>query len=244
MDAMMMLVPLAHSESGRKDFLLRKLPVNYLCYYLADWIGIVPRPQDRASANVVRCLKDKPVEEQAALKVGNTTIHLDPLNTSEFLPRLWGALGDYLGNIFDSQAAIIPVPDSLGRQDALPIYRTYRYAQAIAAGSSGKLVAHDSLRWKQNVPDAPTRVANRHPETRYNNLVVTSLPKLPIVLFDDTLTSGSSLIAAHWRLAEAGNAPARALVIARRTNIPQADMFKGGEYELNIWHLGQIRTQQ
>jgi orotate phosphoribosyltransferase len=56
-------------------------------------------------------------------------------------------------------------------------------------------------------------------------MVVIDCPEIPIVLFDDVITSGSSFIAACWRLQEGGNSPAEGLAIARRTVNQEPKMF-------------------
>jgi adenine/guanine phosphoribosyltransferase-like PRPP-binding protein len=59
-------------------------------------------------------------------------------------------------------------------------------------------------------------------------------PATPVILFDDFFTSGASLIAAYWRLDEAGVAPTRAFVIGRQTRVQEPKMLEWGTEDLPI----------
>jgi hypothetical protein len=209
------------------------MQVRHFCYCLTDWSGITPRQQDYDSTNMVKCLKGTTISGVASLKVGGVNLRLDENNRQDFLTHLWKAVGQSLERAVKSQVAIVPIPNSAGIVGAPASYRTFRYAQAIAASSSGKLIAVDGLRWKVGAEPAYKRKGLRTPEMRYDNLIVIECPKVPVILFDDTITSGSSFVAAYWRLDEAGNAPQGGYVIARRTTIQEPDMFKNEERELD-----------
>jgi orotate phosphoribosyltransferase len=127
----------------------------------------------------------------------------------------------------------VPIPNRTAVVGAKEIYRTLSYARAIAAASKGKL-AVDALRWKLDLPAAHSQKGVRAPEPRYENLSVANCPQLPILLFDDVITSGSSFVAACWRLEEAGNKPLQGLAIARRTAHQETKMFGLEERDLEI----------
>jgi hypothetical protein len=209
--------------------------VQHFCYYLTDWPA-ERRQQDYDSNKVVKCLKDETFKGYANLTVGGSNIRVDNSNKAEFRRRLWEAVGKSMGAALKEQTAIVPVPNSLAIIGSPPNYRTLGYAQAIAAASGGKVVAVDALRWKKVEPAAHKQPGFRTPEPRYENMTVIECPKLPVILFDDVITSGSTFIASFWRLDEAGNAPKEGFVAARSTKIQEPKMFVSEVRELEIPH--------
>jgi hypothetical protein len=208
--------------------------VRHFCYYLTDWGGITPRQEDWDSNKLVKCLKDEAIKGYINLNVGGENMRVDNNSKQEFLHRLWAAVGQSMGDAFPEQTAIVPIPNSAAIVGSPADYRTLRYAQAIAAASSGKVIAVDALRWKVCAEAAHRQKGFRTPERRYDNLVATACPAIPIILFDDVITSGSSFVAANWRLDEAGNAPKEGFVAARSTSIQEPKMFVSESRDLII----------
>ncbi len=208
--------------------------VQHLCYYLTDWNGITARREDWDTNKVVKCLKGDPIKGYSDISIGGLTFRLEDRSKEEFLLRLWDELGKGYAADLKETTAIVPIPNSTGIIGAPANYRTLLYAQAMAAASCGKLVAVDSLRWKKAVPAAHRQGGHRTPEPRYDNLQVIQKPNYPVILFDDVVTSGSSFVAAVWRLSEVGSEPKEGLVVARRTPIQQPNMFEVKQEELPI----------
>lgn len=198
--------------------------VRHFCYYLTDWSGITPRPEDWATNKIAKCVQGQPIEGYVDVRVGGSDLRVDNDNKSEFLRRLWIAVGQSLAATLTTHRAIVPIPNGSAIISSSGVYRTLQYAQAIAAASSGKMIALDALRWKAPAEAGYKKKGLRTPESRYDNLTVIKCPKIPIILFDDVLTSGSCFIAANWRLSEAGNFPAEGFVVARRTAIQEPKM--------------------
>jgi len=207
--------------------------VQHLCYYLTDWNGITPRQEDWTSNKVVKCLKGELIKGFAQIDVAGVLFRLEEGSKQEFLTHLWSALGRTF-NSPNASTAIIPIPNSAGVVGAPANYKTLLYAQQIAAASSGKLVALDALRWRAATGAVHKQGGVRSPEKRFDNLTVIQAPDRPAILFDDFITSGSSLIAAVWRLSEVGCTPTGGLAVARRTPVQQPKMFGFQEQELEI----------
>ena len=208
--------------------------VQHFCYYLTAWSGITPRQEDWNSNKIVKCIKDEPIKGYVDVNVGGSNIRVDNNNKPEFIRRLCLSLGQSMATELKGQTAIVPIPNSSAVVGSAAVYRTLGYAKAIAAASSGRVVAVDALRWKQATEAAHKQKGFRTPERRYDNLEVIECPKLPIILFDDVITSGSSFIAANWRLSEAGNTPIEGVVIARATGVQEPKMFVGESRDLAI----------
>jgi predicted amidophosphoribosyltransferase len=176
-------------------------------------------------------LKGEPIKGYAQISIGGVAFRLEDSNKQEFLTRLWGAMGRGFATN-QEPAAIVPIPNSAGIVGAPASYRTLLYAQEIAANSGGKLVAVDALRWKNAAGAVHKQAGFRSPGPRFENLTVIQKPDRPVVLFDDVITSGSSFIAAVWRLSEVESTPIEGVVIARRPPTQQPKMFESKQEEL------------
>jgi hypothetical protein len=207
--------------------------VQHLCYYLTDWNGITARQEDWTSNKIVKCLKGEPIKGFANVSISGVPIRLEERSRQEFLAHLWSALGRVFASA-NSSTAIIPIPNSAGVVGSTANYKTLVYAQEIAAASGGKLVAVDALRWKTSTGAVHKQAGARSAERRFDNLEVIQKPDGSAILFDDFITSGSSFIAAVWRLSEVGCVPGSGLAVARRTPIQQPQMFGFQQQELEI----------
>lgn len=209
--------------------------VHHVCYYLTDWNGIKPRQEDYDTSKIVKCLKGDAVKGYFDITVNKVRLHVEEANKNQFLAQLWIGFGKLLADRLTSPAALVPVPNHDAIVGFAGTYRTLTYARAIAAASVGKVQAYDLLRWADADAAAHTRKGARYPLQRYENMrVVGEVPKIPIILFDDVITSGSSFIGAYWRLQEAGNAPIEGLVVARRTVIQEEKMVGTEQRDLEI----------
>jgi len=209
--------------------------VRHFCFYLTDWNGIEPRQEDYDTNKVVKALKGEQVKGYADILMGGANFRLEEKSRQEFLERLWSGLGKVFGAHLTTETALIPIPNSDATVGGPATYRTLEYARGLAASSSGKLRAVDALRWRAHEEPLHKQGGGfRDPMPRYNNLEVIERPSIPIILFDDVTTSGSTFIAACWRLEEAGNRPQEGLVIARATGVQESKMFGTAQRDLEI----------
>lgn len=208
--------------------------VDHLVYYLIHQDGMNWRDQDYAANKIVKCVKNEPFKGTFHLNVANSVRSFSFQNRADFLSLLWPHLAETIVGKLGGGAALVPIPNSDAIVDQPNEYKTLQYARAIAGHSKGQLVTVDAFRWRE--PQEPQhRVSGRRtPEQRFVNLCLREAPKGPIVLFDDFITSGSSLIAAHWRLADVHIAPTRAFVIGRRTEVQQEKMTGWVSEDLDI----------
>jgi hypothetical protein len=118
----------------------------------------------------VKCLKNEAIKGYFNITIGGVTFRLTDENKSEFLKQLWIGVGEFLNGQLTEQTAIVPIPNSSGIVEAPPTYRTLVFANAIAAASSGKLIAIDALRWKTAAAAVHKQGRFRAPEPRYDTL--------------------------------------------------------------------------
>jgi predicted amidophosphoribosyltransferase len=110
----------------------------------------------------------------------------------------------------DGPATIIPIPNSHVTSPTTPDFRTLGLAQAVAAESRGTLCAVPALVFAE--PQIKSHEGGPRNARHFENVyrVVADVDG-NIILLDDVCTSGSHMIAAHWKLHEP---PRRAVVLA------------------------------
>lgn len=208
--------------------------VDRLCYYLIHQPGMTWRDDDYRANKVVKSVKNEQFNGSFHVKISGVQRTFNYSSRANFLKILWPHMAKSILPKINGSANIVPVPNSGAIVGSQEEYKTLTYAKAIAAASNGKLTAVDALRWKKAQDPQHKGKGRRDPALRFGNLQLIKKPSAPVILFDDFLTSGASLIASYWRLDEAGVAPSRAFVIGRQTNTQEPKMLTWGSEELPI----------
>jgi adenine/guanine phosphoribosyltransferase-like PRPP-binding protein len=209
--------------------------VDHLVYYLIHQEGMQWRDQDWRALGVVKCVKNEPYKGTFEVNLGGEKGTYSLATRDQFLRALWPHMAQRISaKLGGIQATIVPIPNSAATKISATEYQTLNYARAIAASSGGKLTAMDALRWETEQEPQHRKSGRRDPEVRYNNMTVIAQPKEPVILFDDFITSGASLIAGVWRLREKGVEPERAFVIGRNTHVQEEHMTRWGSEDLPI----------
>lgn len=134
---------------------------------------------------------------------------------AEFFDVIWEIMAIKAVEVVHGEFDIVPIPGhavtGIGSSD----FSNMTYAEAIAAKTDGAGRAVHCLHWE--AVQEPQRGTSRHRRwrERYERLRVGLTPVRPVVLFDDVLTSGSTLIAAKKRLEDAGVQVVGALVLTK-----------------------------
>jgi hypothetical protein len=210
--------------------------VDRLVYYLIHEEGMNWREDDYRANKVVKCVKNENFNGTFYVKIAGQKRTFNHSSRGEFLKVLWPHMAKNVITKMkiEGTVSIVPVPNSSATVASKDEYKTLKYARAIAASSGGKLTAVDALRWKTAQTPQHKGRGRRDPAVRFQNLQRIATPTTPVILFDDFLTSGASLIASFWRLEEAGATPTRAFVIGRQTHIQEPKMLEWGSEDLEI----------
>jgi hypothetical protein len=209
--------------------------VDHVVYYLIHHEGLQWRGQDYKARGIVKCVKDEHFKGNFEARLSGKVGRYDFASRAAFLNNLWPHMAGRISTVLEKQpAVIVPIPNSNAVVGSRGGYKTLTYAQEIAKHSNGKLTAVDALRWKTAQEPQHKQAGKRDPEPRYLNLQVVKVPDQPVVLFDDFFTSGSSLIAACWRLRNVDREPMRAFVIGRNTDEQKEQMTAWGSEELEV----------
>lgn len=168
---------------------------------------------DHDARKVVKAVKKENFQGYVELRVGKDLLRFTQDNRQELVRVVCSDLGAKLTELCKDTFAIVPVPNREGVIGADEKYQTLRLAELIA--KRAKAEAADSVRWREVRPKRHVAGGWRDPQVEYENLAVVELPRKPIVLFDDFLTSGSQLLATKRRLDEAGADVLFAITVGR-----------------------------
>lgn len=209
--------------------------VDHLVYYLIHQEGMNWRDQDYKAHHVVKCVKDEHFKGSFTVRLKGQERTFNYATRAEFRGALWSHMANKICELVgNKRTSIVPVPNSVAVISASDDYNTLQYARAIAKHSNGCLTAVDALRWR-SAQDPQHKVSGRRdPEVRFSNLKLVDTPSAPVILFDDFITSGASLIASYWRLEEVDRTPRRAFVIGRRTDVQHKRMTAWSSEDLQI----------
>lgn len=100
--------------------------------------------------------------------------------------------------------AVVPIPNGDGVVGQNNIFRTFRISSAIANRMSNGSICLDMLRWNAPVGKAHLNQRARRVEDHLTALQINGTTNLPIVIFDDFLTTGSQMAASKIKLEDAG----------------------------------------
>lgn len=191
----------------------------FYSYYLADR-DIEKVDADWSPLKLKQWVKGDSIRGTFTLPtVGGKVLSFGPQDRDRCLQILWRSMAHQIVERIDEPHALIPVPGhSALVGHAKPVYRTWAYAEAVAASSGGKLVAFDGLRWRELRDPQRGQSGFRHASARYQNLELVGAPGLPAILLDDVCTSGATLTASAWLLEDAGVKVSMAAAVARPTH--------------------------
>ncbi|HTR87148.1 MAG TPA: hypothetical protein VMI56_21880 [Reyranella sp.] len=207
------------------------LSVHSLIAYLTQE-GTTRRQADWDAYKIIRTLKGKPFNGYFELSIGGKNKKFENSNASEFLPVLFRAVGKQLKAIVPGPFELVPIPNSSASvKSGGNSFATLKYAQAIAGVVGAQASVSPALLWK--VPKTSARDGgSRDPQVHCANLAVVRKLTKPVVIFDDVMTSGSQMIAAHRMLRAAGAKILLGLAIGRTIHEPVKPVFKWREEEI------------
>lgn len=100
--------------------------------------------------------------------------------------------------------AVVPIPNGDGVIGQNNVFRTLRIATTIVNRMANGSICLDMLRWNAPVGKAHLNQRARRVDDHIAALRINGTTNLPVVIFDDFLTTGSQMAAAKIKLEEAG----------------------------------------
>ena len=193
---------------------MKTIPVVSSLYYLTQVEGVTWRDQDYRARNMVKIVKGEPIKGYLEAGPSTNRRRFTAANQNEFMPLLVGAIAPIYAKHLPAAAVLVPIPNSDATASSEATFRTQTLAEQLASSMAQGTQVIPALRWKE--PRVPShKGGSRNPHVHLENLVVMEVPKAPIVLFDDVITTGSQLVAAYRALTAAGGDVKKALVYGR-----------------------------
>jgi hypothetical protein len=194
------------------------LRVISLVYYLttAGEGGPAWREQDWTANRVIKCVKGEEVKGWFTVPLRSGERRFDEQTKDELVTIICRNIALKLGTLNAKPVCLVPIPNSGATVKAKRRFRSLELADRVAAESKNRVEAVAALRWKTAL--APSHKGGpRDPALLLDNLVLTTRPQKPVVLFDDVLTSGGHMVACYRCLRAAGITPIAGVVIGRAT---------------------------
>lgn len=181
--------------------------VHAFATYLTRWDSSGPKPSNATyhAFQFIKAIKGRPMGNNADVPLRGQLQRLTQQNADDALA--WGAtmIGDWLrANYLFNSFLFVPIPSStVVSVDQLAGTRPHRLAEILAREISGSQIVC-ALHWRTAKTPAsengPREVYELHPLM----CAVPFASSLPIVLVDDVVTKGGTMLAAECRLREIG----------------------------------------
>ncbi|RVG92107.1 phosphoribosyltransferase [Sinorhizobium meliloti] len=149
---------------------------------------------------------------------GRGGVSINARNASLFLEEVSYRSAHHIRSKYGKNVCIVPVPNSSAIASNRKSFKTLEIATRVAALVGAPCSALDLLRWKLPVGMAHKGERTRSVDAHKGQMKVMSTTNLPIVIFDDVVTSGSQLCAAQALLEGAGMTVAGMLAVAEVVN--------------------------
>lgn len=204
--------------------------------YLTEIGGPAWRDQDFTTRDIVKIVKGLPFNGYCEMTLGGKKRRFDQNNGQTLLPYLYGGAAKKAATLVEGRFCIVPIPNSEAIIGDRGSFRTLEHATGIAnAVADNRANAVGALRWVRAKEKAHLG-GGRNPDAHFDNLGIAEKPDVPVILFDDVLTTGSQLIGAYRRLAKIGVVPVATIVVGRTTHDQREHMIG--------WEQEQLETER
>jgi hypothetical protein len=212
---------------------MKVIQVWSLLNYLTEVEGTAWRPIDYTSNKIIKTVKGHEINGYFKVRIGNNEVKYDSANCEKFLPFLFSTIASKLKNMIEGNFTIIPIPNSSATVQDGSEFRTLSHANLLAKVIGKRAVAIPALRWMSvRVPSHDG--GSRDPDVHFDNLRVVHLPRTPVILFDDVLTTGSQTIASYRRLDGAGIIPTCGVVVGRAVKTQRENLIDWRKEDLVV----------
>lgn len=201
--------------------------------YLTVSDGLEWRPEDHTASKIVKTVKGQPINGHFYVNCTHGRKRFDNSNAEDFRTLIINTVAHRIKTTIGVNLCIVPIPNKSGIFDINTTFPTFELARKIASKVNSRTQVKPLLWWDEAIQSAH-RGGPRNPTFLHNHLVVHGTTSLPIVLFDDVLTSGSHMSAARRKLLSYGLEVERSIVIAKVTHIQECDVmaWKSEDFQL------------
>jgi hypothetical protein len=188
--------------------------VHYMATYYSQWAHnhLAPRSQDQwYSFKFCRAVKSRRINGSLVFPwaEGPETINEQTVGRAR---SIFGNFIDHaIGHCAVANPILMPVPSKDGLI-GIPEFRALTMVQESVAATLNNWRISSSLRFNQALPPAHAGGPRGRMALKPYLTIAEAMPAGPIILVDDIVTSGGSLLASYDVLAAVGRAPTAAIV--------------------------------
>lgn len=207
--------------------------VHYLATYYSQWAhtNLAPRSQDQWHAfKFCRAVKTSRINGYLEFPWGTGPEVINGQNVG----RARTIFGEYIADILKSSGLVNPILMPVPSKDGLTAATDFRSLQMLSESlvGNGTWQVSSSLRFLQLLQAANAGGPRGREALRPYLHLELPIPAGPIVLIDDIITTGGSLLASYDVLATAGRAPALAIVCGHTVSDSLLSAF--GTHQMTI----------
>jgi hypothetical protein len=209
--------------------------VHYMATYYSQWAhdNLAPRSQDQwYSFKFCRAVKNRRINGSLVFpwQNGPETINEQSVGRARAIFGLF--IEHAIRHCGLANPVLVPVPSKDGLIGAAQFRSLAMAQEAVAAVPNQHLPIASSLRFNQVLQPAHAGGPRGREALRpYLNLT-TAIPAGPVILIDDIVTTGGSLLASHDVLSAAGHPPVAAIVCGHTVSDSLLSAF--GHHQKNI----------
>lgn len=163
------------------------------------------RPQIEWEAiHMKRVVKAEPLNGSFNFIVNGVLTKIDKNNVAVFQHEINRRFAAKIAADHPYPVTVVPIPNGDGVIGQNNVFRTLSIARAFVGVMNNGSVCLDLLRWNAPVGKAHLGQRARRVDDHLDALQINGGTQLPVVIFDDFLTTGSQMAAAKIKLEEAG----------------------------------------
>lgn len=169
------------------DCLLRHCTDSTVKREVAEWQAL----------HAVNVIKGKELRGSFNFQItGRGGVSINARNSSLFLEEVCFRAATHIRSKYGKNVCVVPIPNSGAVASNRKMFRTFEIASRIAALVGAPCQSSDLLRWRIAVGMAHKGERPRDVDAHKGQMKLVGTTPVPIVLFDDVVTSGSQLCAA------------------------------------------------
>jgi hypothetical protein len=182
---------------------MARIRVNCFIRHMTER-GVERSAEEWRSLHIVRVIKGERLNGHFQFPVNGRSKEIYESNRADFLQELYSLTARHIIKNLGREVAIVPIPNSSAVVGDTKVFQTLRLARGVARELGERSAAVSMLRWSSIQEKAHEGGRARDYKAHCNNLTVVRQTNLPIVLFDDVVTTGSQMFASKKMLADNG----------------------------------------
>ncbi len=179
------------------------IDLHYFCTYLTATSGVKWKDDDYKALFMVKSIKNDEFRGYFDIVVNGEAKRFTQSDSADFRKICHKPLSKIAKDNFLDGVTIVPIPSSVTTKVTCEQFRTFEIGNRLAETCGLNYDCKPMLLFKEPTQSS-RKGGSRSPYEIETNLIVNGFTSKNIVLFDDVITLGGHLKAAHWKLTDAG----------------------------------------